>query len=129
VNEKNLRLCLFVFVLAVVLTNAALTYRTGRSADRSAELRVEAEAEYRRLKSDFNRAAATIDEVERGLGTIGSIAAEMRSDNEGAVGAIRTAIEIVERVRVEVAAMERCISDFRNNNDTEHGTDYNAMEN
>jgi hypothetical protein len=119
-NEKTISIiaviCIVVSV-AVVFATTAFAYRTGRSADRSAELRVEAEAEYRRLKSGFDRAVATIDEVERGLGEIGSIAAEIEHDNDGAVGVIRTAIEIVERVRLEVAVLEGSIADFRNHDD------------
>jgi hypothetical protein len=100
---------------------AAFFNRTGRSADRSLGLRNEAEAEHRRLESGFRRAAATIDKIEDGLGRIGAIASEIDRDNGGAIGAIRTAIEIVERVRVEVAYLEGCIADFRDNDD---GSDY-----
>jgi hypothetical protein len=119
-NKAAVILAVVIAVSAAVFS-AAFFNGTGRSFDRSAELRAESEAEYRQLESSLRRATATIDEIERGLGRIERIASEIEFDNEGAVGAIRTAIEIVERVRLEVAALEGSIADFRVHNG---GVDY-----
>jgi hypothetical protein len=115
VSRKAVLIAVAVLVVCAAVLSTAFFNGVGRGADRSAGLRTEAEAEHRRLESGFRRAAATIDEIEDGLGRIGAIASEIDRDNGGAVGAIRAAIEIVERVRVEVAVMEGCIADFRDN--------------
>lgn len=120
-SKKTVFITVTVLVVCAALFSAAFFNGTGRSTDRSAELRAGTEAEYRSLEASFRRAAATIDEIESGLGRIGAIASEIEIDNSGAIGAIRTAIEIVERVRVEVAALEGCIADFRDNDGSDGG--------
>jgi hypothetical protein len=123
VSRKAVFITVTVTVVYAAVLTTAFFNGTGRSADRSLGLRTEAEAEYRRVEDGFRRAAATIDAIEDGLGRIGAIASEIDRDNEGAIGAIRTAIEIVESVRVEVAYLEGCIADFRDNDGSD---DYNG---
>jgi hypothetical protein len=118
-NEKSLFLCsVIIFLVAVALLATTIADRVGRRSDRGAELRTAAEAEYRRLESDYRRATVAIDGIEDGLGRIERIASEIDRDNDGAIGAIRRAIEVVEQVRIEVANLERSIDNFRNHDDS-----------
>jgi chromosome segregation ATPase len=123
-NEKRCLVFIGIVVAIAVVIFSATTIidRLGRRTYEGVGLRTAAEAEYQRLESDLNRATATIDGIEDGLGRIERIAYEIEVDNDGAIGAIRTAIEIVEEIRSEVAVMERSIDNFRNHYDNSSNT-------